>query len=266
MASSMQSNRATVEDDTPEPAASRKRARGTAKVPLRTRFGSSRHQSAQATPAGAAQRRPSTSQGPEAFNLFAARTAQTTGTQPSDDSTTGDSPAFSFAARLANRDNLPAAVHASSVATAKKPMSLADLAASHNARLVAAGHPPLSLPASFAAKCAALDARYTSSEATSKDEGPAVGEGGVSSPPLPPLPSDPATAAPEMRSRKGSLSPEQSQLIARMEQYKLERDQAVEEARVWKAHTRSLLDKMGIFAPLLPLLEEWRAVDAALSL
>ena len=48
--------------------------------------------------------------------------------------------------------------------------------------------------------------------------------------------------------------------LERVDQLKAERDQAVEEARIWKAHIQSLLQKMEVLTPLFSLLEEARGV------
>lgn len=171
-----------------------------------------------------ALRRQSTSQGPEAFNVFGGRPHP-----------------------------FRAASQRSSVSTTQEP-PLGIARAANMERTLAAGQENQPIATSIPAPTQAI-----------ADDTP-VEIVAVVLPLLPPPPpSDTTAAASEPRSQKGSFSGEKAQLIARMTQYKLERDTAVAEAHAWKAHARSLLlDRLEVVAPLLPLLEECRTIDAAL--
>ncbi|KAK5130872.1 hypothetical protein LTR08_001593 [Meristemomyces frigidus] len=78
-------------------------------------------------------------------------------------------------------------------------------------------------------------------------------------------PVDAVPSALEPEARRVSLSREHAELVMRMATLKQERDQAVEEAIACRAYVQSLLEKTAVLAPMLTLLEECRAIDAALN-
>ncbi|KAK4542831.1 hypothetical protein LTR36_006207 [Oleoguttula mirabilis] len=294
MASLLQSQWANAPDDPPEPMPSKKqRGKGKAKAPLKKMFASSRHPSAAqaSSPTGSAQRRPSTSQGPEVFNVFGSKAAQPMPAaqpqrqrQPTAQEEPVRSAAPSAPAAPAEKKAAPRGLMASRWATADEPES------TPTPQPVPSAAPSApAAPAAPAAKKPAAKGLMASRWAPGAEEPESTPTPQPAPAPTPaaaaPVPTEETKAMPEAvvppppspsfaekldamewpestPRRKLSLSAEQAQLVARMELYKMERDHAIREAQAWKARTRSLVEKVAV---LEPLLEEARTLDGTLK-